>query len=94
MVAALVAGALVAIAALYVVLLPREDAARWRPSFQLDLVLLRLQIAVGESAVVELPIIGPLVERVVGLAVTLVGVWVPIVVAIVITSAARLLRPS
>ena len=51
-------------------------------------------MAVGESAVVELPIVGPLVERVVGLAVTLVGVWVPIVVAVVITSAARLLRPG
>lgn len=89
LVAALVAGTLVAIAALYLLLQPREHAAWWRPSFELDLVLLRLQIAVGESAVVELPVVGPLVERVVGLAVMLVGVWIPIVVAIVIASAAR-----
>ena len=93
-VAALVAGALVAIAALYLLLLPREDAARWRPSFELDLILLKLQIAVGESAFVEVPVVGPLVERVVALTVTLVGVSVSIVVAIVITSAARLLRPG
>jgi hypothetical protein len=89
LVAALVAGALVAIASLYLILHPGRDSARWRPSFELDLVLLRLQIAVGESAVVELPIVGPLVERVLSMAVTLVGVWIPIVVAIVITSAAR-----
>ena len=90
----MVAGALVAIAAIYFLILPREHAARWRPSFELDLVLLRLQIAVGESAVVEVPVVGPLVERVVTLAVTFVGVWVPIVIALVITSAARLLRPG
>ena len=84
---ALVAGALVAVAALYLLLQPGRDIARSRPRLELDLILLRLQIAAGESAVVELPVVGPLVELVVWLAVALVGVWVPIMVAIVITSA-------
>jgi hypothetical protein len=44
-------------------------------------------MAFAESAVVELPIVGPLLENVLGLALAFVGVWVPIVVAIVITSA-------
>jgi hypothetical protein len=44
-------------------------------------------MAVGESAVAELPIVGPPVELVLSLAVALVGVWLPIVVAVVITSA-------
>jgi len=83
----LVAGALVATAALYRFLQPGRGVAPWRGSFEPDLVLLRLQIAVGESAIVELPIVGPLIERVLSLAVLLVGVWVPIVVAILIIRA-------
>jgi hypothetical protein len=43
-------------------------------------------MAVGESAIIEVPIMGPLVERFVSLSVPLVGVWVPIMVAILITS--------
>ncbi len=73
---ALVAGALVAIAALYVARL-----------YALDEALLRLQMAFAESAVVELPLVGPLLELVLGLTLSFVGVWVPIAVAIVITSA-------
>ena len=74
---ALVAGALVAIAALYL-----------QPPFSLDLdaALVRLEMAIAESAVAELPIVGPLIALVLSLVVLLVGVWVPIVVAIVITS--------
>ena len=74
---ALVAGALVAIAALYL-----------QPPFALDLdaALVRLEMAIAESAVAELPIVGPLIALVLSLVVLLVGVWVPIVVAIVITS--------
>ena len=72
----LVAGALVAIAALYVARL-----------YALDEALLRFQMTFAESAVVELPIVGTLLENVLGLALAFVGVWVPIVVAIVITSA-------
>ena len=73
---ALVAGALVAIAALYLARL-----------YDLDEALLRLQMAFAESAVVEVPIVGPILENVLGLAVAFVGVWVPIALAIVITSA-------
>jgi len=87
-VAALVAGALVAIAVLYRVLQLGRDVAR-SPTLDFDLALVRLEAATSESAVVELPVVGPLVERVLSLAVALVGVWIPIVVAIVITSAAR-----
>lgn len=84
---ALVAGALVAIAALYLLVKPGRDAARLRPSLDLDAVIVRLEMAIHESAVVELPMVGPLVELALSLAVTLVGVWVPIMVAMVITSA-------
>jgi len=74
---ALVAGALVAIAALYRLVQPGR----------LDVALVRLEMAISESAVVELPLVGPLLENVLLLAVALVGVWVPIMVAMVITSA-------
>jgi hypothetical protein len=84
---ALVAGALVTISALYLVVRPGRDAARLRPSLYLDVALVRLEMAIGESAVVELPVVGPLLENVLLLAVALVGAWVPIAVAIVITSA-------
>jgi hypothetical protein len=84
---ALVVGALVAVAALYLLLQPGRDPARSRPTLELDLVLLKLEMAMHESAIVDLPIVGPLVELVLSLAVVLVGVWIPIVVAIVITSA-------
>jgi hypothetical protein len=74
---ALVAGALVAIAALYL-----------EPPFGLDIEvgLTRFERSLGESALVELPIVGPLIALVLAWLVPLVGVWVPIVVAIVITS--------
>ncbi len=73
---ALVAGTLVAIAAL--------DRA---VPYSLDKAIVRFGLAWGESSVVELPIVGPLLENVLLLAVALVGVWVPIMVAVVITSA-------
>jgi hypothetical protein len=84
---ALVAGALVAIAVLYGLLGRGRNVARSRPTLDVDLALVRLEMAVGESAVAELPIVGPPVELVLSLAVALVGVWLPIVVAVVITSA-------
>jgi len=49
--------------------------------------LTKLEMALHDSAIVELPIIGPPIELVLSLAVVLVGVWVPIEVAFVITSA-------
>ena len=48
---------------------------------------MKVEMALHESAIVELPVVGPPVELVLSLAVILVGAWVPIVVAIVITSA-------
>jgi hypothetical protein len=81
----LVFGALVTIAMLYLLLMPGREPARLPPTLEVDVVLLRLEMAVGESAIVELPIIGPLIERFVSLNAPLVGVWVPVVVAIVIT---------
>jgi hypothetical protein len=44
-------------------------------------------MAVHESAVIDLPIVGHPIELLASLAMVLVGVWVPILVAIVITSA-------
>ena len=84
---ALVAGALMAIAVLYRLVQLSRGAAWWRPSLDPDLAVMRLELAMHEAAVVELPIVGPLVELVLSLAVVLVGVWIPILVAIVITSA-------
>jgi len=72
----LVAGALVAIAV----------HCFGRPH-GLDNALVRFDLTAGESAVVEPAIVGPVIELVLPLAVWLVGVWVPIAVAIVITSA-------
>ena len=83
----LVFGVLVTIAALYRRVRLDPEAARLPPALELDVALLKLEVAVGESAVVELPIIGPLIERTLSLAVALVGVWITIVIAIVITSA-------
>jgi hypothetical protein len=84
--AALIWGALLAIAALYL-LQPRREPARLRPTLDLQVALMKLEMALHESAIVEPPVVGPPVELVLSLAVILVGAWVPIVVAIVITSA-------
>jgi hypothetical protein len=84
---ALVVGALVATAALYYGLQPGRDPGRSGTWLEPDVALVKLEMHVAESAVVELPIVGPLIERVLSLALALVGVWVPIAVAIVITSA-------
>jgi len=70
---ALVAGVLVTIAALY---LARGHA--------LDVALIRFLLALSESAIVERPVVGPLIGDALGLAVFLIGVWLPIAVAIVI----------
>ena len=75
---ALVAVALAAIAGLYLTQLTKK--------LDVEEALARLRWTFGESAVVELPIVGPLMERILSLAVALVGFWVPIVVAIVIQS--------
>jgi hypothetical protein len=85
--AALIWGALLAIAALYLLLQPRREPARLRPTLDLQVALMKLEMALHESAIVEPPVVGPPVELVLSLAVILVGAWVPIVVAIVITSA-------
>ena len=84
---ALVAGALVAMAALYRLVQAGRNAARLRRSLDLDVALVRLEMAISESAVVELPLVGSLLENGLLLTVALVGIWVPIMVAIVITSA-------
>jgi len=84
---ALVFATLVTIAVLYIRVQPGPGASRLPPTFELDVALLKLEVAVGESAVVELPIVGPLIERALSLAVALLGVCVAILIAIVITSA-------
>jgi len=73
---ALVASVLVAMAALY-----------GRRLYRLNEALVRLQATLSESAIVEVPIAGPLIELAVWLAATSIGVWVPISVALVITAA-------
>lgn len=70
----LVAGALVAIAALY-----------WKTLYALDEPLTRFEAALHESTVVDLPIVGPLIERILSLAVVSKGVWVPIAIAVAST---------
>jgi len=86
--AARVWGALLTIAALYVLRHPGREPPWSRATLggHLQEALMRLEVAVYQSAIVELPIIGPPLELVLSLAVVLVGVWLPIVVAIVITS--------
>jgi hypothetical protein len=84
---ALVAAILVLVGALYTALQPGRDPVRSRPSLEIDLALLKLEMAVHESAVIDLPIVGHPIELLASLAMVLVGVWVPILVAIVITSA-------
>jgi len=83
----LVVATLVMIAALYAFLQPGRDPVRSRPSLEIDLALLKLEMAVHESVVIDLPIVGHPIELLVSFAMVLVGVWVPILVAIVITSA-------
>jgi len=76
--AALVACVLVAIAAVYHARLPR---------LSVESAILRFLEALGESPVVEWPIIGSRIYDVVGFYATFVGVWLPIALAILITSA-------
>jgi hypothetical protein len=83
---ALVVAILVMIAVLYAVLQPGRDPGRSRPSLEIDLALLKLEMAVHESAVIDIPVIGRPIELLVSLAMLLIGVWVPILVAIVTTS--------
>ena len=74
---AMVGGALVAMAALYLRTLSSDP--------ELEEVLLRFEATLGESAVVEVPIVGPLIELILSLAVVSKGVWVPIAIALAIT---------